>query len=97
MKLEELNKILKRNAIERKYEIIKYTMENNTVSVGDIVSNGRHTILVDDITYGVAIYSRCDYGCLYKGDRLTKKLRPFKRPQRGAVSQSSMNHQTKRE
>jgi len=64
----------------------EYAMSNNIVKDGDIVSNGKMTVLVDRISLGY-FFGEHTPQCIYTGPELTKKGTPYKNGQREAIYQ----------
>lgn len=80
MTLEEYKEIRNANIKEHEKQLKalakEYAMSNNTVKIGDIVSNGLCKIKVERIDCSIGL--RGNPMCIYSWPRLTKNLVPYK-------------------
>lgn len=80
-RLFELNKKFKQD----KYDLAKeFALSNNSVKIGDIVSDGNNIISVSKLCIDFGYPNPIPY-VYYKGIKLTKKLKPFKSGEFGVV------------
>lgn len=63
----------------------EFVLSNTDVKVGDIVSDGHHTIKVDKIIIEAPYFGCSVPSASYKGVRLTKQLKPFKSGESGCI------------
>jgi len=83
---DQLNALKKRHATEINNLKKKFADANNTVAVGDTVTDRTQSIVVDSISY----LGGDTPSCIYNGIRVTVKGVPFKSGERGTVYQSNM-------
>lgn len=74
---------------QRGKAIHEYCMANNTVKIGDIISNRQACILVESIKAS-KLFGSDRYECAYAGIDLTKKLEPKKNGSKSLIFQSSI-------
>jgi len=85
---EKLKQLEEAYQKEKKQLAVKYAMSNNTVKIGDVITDHIGSIIVDKINVGG--YSWRGVECVYEGFELTKRGRPFKNKRRRVVWQSNL-------
>jgi len=63
---------------------VEFVLSNNTIKKGDIITDHIGSIRVEKIMVTLS-FGRDDPRAVYKGDTLTKKLIPLKRPKERTV------------
>lgn len=72
-----------------------YALSNNSVKLGDFVTDNTGTIRVDSINTYLGFYGDGQPQCAYYGIMLTKKNKPFKSGEKRYLYQSNIKlHQT---
>jgi hypothetical protein len=92
MDIEEYKKIIAEidnKARQDKFAVAReYALANNTVKVGDVISDHKSTILVDNIIITASVSSKPM--CVYDGIKLKKDGTPVKSGERDTVYQSNL-------
>lgn len=91
MNIEEYKTLLKELETKHKADCFKlakeYAMSNNSVSIGDMVTNGCDAIKVEVIT----VYRSLGLpSCAYSGPKFTKAGIPFKNGDQATVYQTNL-------
>lgn len=93
MKEDELKKRILE--IETKYRLEKmkvyrtFAFTNSPYKKGDILEGNTEIIRVESIKYHIMFHEGISE-CVYLGERLTKKLKPYKKSKGGRIYQSAV-------
>lgn len=82
----ELHKIDEQWRKDKSKAILNFCLANNTVSIGDTITDGDTTIVVDRISASTL----GKYQCVYHGKRLTKSGSFYKNGDRSCIIQGAI-------